>query len=203
MSRIEPRRGAFAELVVMGGKLSYGRRMESGRVFARHPRLMFDYMRFNRAVERGKRVPKGLMELGVLRAATLVGCEFCMDIGSEFARRAGLSDEQLLALSNAHESGLFSEDELLVIDLATGMTRTPGRVEDELMARVNERFGTKGALELVHMIAWENTRARVNVALGIGPEGLLGGQGLRGPGAAGGRRRPRLSCVRRLAGAAR
>ncbi len=176
MSRIEPRRDAFAELVARGGKLSYGRRMESGRVFALHPRLLFDYMRFNRAVERGKRVPKALMELGVLRAATLVGCEFCMDIGSEFARRSGLSDAQLLALPNAHDSGLFSEDELLVIDLATGMTRTPGRVEDELMARVTARFGTKGALELIHMIAWENARARINVALGIAPEGFSEGK---------------------------
>ena len=176
MARIEPRSGAFAEMVVRGGKMTYGRRMESGRVFAQHPRLMFDFVRFNRAVERGRRVPKALMELGVLRAATLVGCEFCMDIGSEFARRAGLSDEKLLALPNAHESGLFSEDELLVIDLATGMTRTPGVVEDELMARVRERFGIKGALELTHMIAWENTRARLNVALDIAPEGFSQGR---------------------------
>lgn len=176
MSRIEPRRGVFGELVSRGSKLAYGRRMESGRVYARHPRLMLDYMRFNRAAERGKRVPKALMELGALRAATMVGCEFCMDIGSEFARRAGLGDEQMLALSDAHESGLFSEDELMVIDLATGMTRTPGVVEDELMDRVTERFGAKGALELVHLIAWENTRARVNIALGIAPEGFSEGK---------------------------
>ncbi|HEU5061820.1 MAG TPA: carboxymuconolactone decarboxylase family protein [Solirubrobacterales bacterium] len=176
MSRIEPRRGAFAELVVRGGKMSYGRRMESARVFAQHPRLMFDYIRFNRAVERGKRVPKVLMELAVLRAATMVGCEFCMDIGSEFARRAGLSDEKVLALSSAHESGLFSEDELLVIDLATGMTQTPGSVDEELMERARERFGVKGTLELVHMIAWENARARINIALGIAPEGFSTGK---------------------------
>lgn len=176
MSRIEPRTGAFAELVVLGSKVSYGRRMDSGRVFAQHPRLMFDYLRFNRAVERGKRVPKVLMELGVLRAATMVGCEFCMDIGSEFARRAGLSDEKVVALSRAHESGLFSEDELLVIDLATGMSSTPGVVDEELMDRVRERFGVKGALELVHMIAWENTRARLNVALDIAPEGFSTGK---------------------------
>lgn len=176
MSRIEPRTGGFAELVVRGGKVSYGRRMESGRVFAQHPRLMFDYIRFNRAVERGKRVPKVLMELAVLRAATMVGCEFCMDIGSEFARRAGLGDEKLLALSQAHESGLFSEDELLVIDLASGMTSTPGAVGDDLMERVCERFGVKGTLELVHMIAWENTRARLNVALDIAPEGFSTGK---------------------------
>jgi 4-carboxymuconolactone decarboxylase len=176
MSRIEPRRGLLGGFVAKASRIAYGREMESGRVMARHPRLMLDYMRFNRAAERGKRVPKALSELAVLRAATIVGCEFCIDIGSEYARRSGLGDEQLLALHEARESGLFSADELLAIDLATGMTRTPGEVSDELMARVVERFGTKGAFELVHLIGWENARARINVALAIGPEGFSEGK---------------------------
>jgi alkylhydroperoxidase family enzyme len=108
-----------------------------------------------------------------------------MDIGSEFARRAGLSDEKVMALARAHESGLFSEDELLVIDLATGMTSTPGIVDDELMERVQQRFGVKGALELVHMIAWENARARLNVAVGIAPEGFSAGKACAVPAVAG------------------
>ncbi|HEU4392584.1 MAG TPA: carboxymuconolactone decarboxylase family protein [Solirubrobacterales bacterium] len=176
MSRIEPRQGVFARLVGRGSRIAYGREMRSAGIYAQHPRLMVDFMRFNRAAERGKRVPKALTELGVLKAATMVGCEFCMDIGSEYARRSGLSDEQLLALHEARESGLFGEDELMVIDLAVGMTRTPGEVSDELMARVRDRFGVKGTLELVHAIAWENTRARVNVALGIEAEGFSEGK---------------------------
>lgn len=176
MSRIEPRQGVFARLVARGSRIAYGRELKSAGVFAQHPRLMVDYMRFNRAAERGKRVPKGLSELAVLKAATIVGCEFCIDIGSEYARRSGLSDQQLLALHEAHGCGLFSDDELLVIDLAGGMSRTPGEVGDELMARVRERFGIKGTLELVQLIAWENTRARMNLALDIGPEGFSEGK---------------------------
>jgi AhpD family alkylhydroperoxidase len=176
MSRIEPRQGVFARIVARGSRVAYGRELKSAGVFAQHPRLMFDYMRFNRAAERGKRVPKALGELAVLRAATLVGCEFCIDIGSEYARRSGLGDRKLLALHEAHGSGLFSADELLVIDLASGMTRTPGAVGDELMARVRQRFGAKGTLELVHLIAWENARARINVALDIAPEGFSDGK---------------------------
>jgi AhpD family alkylhydroperoxidase len=176
MSRIEPRQGIFARIVSRGSRAAYGRELRSAAVYAQHPRLMFDFMRFNRAAERGKRVPEALSELAVLRAATIVGCEFCIDIGSEYARRAGLGDEQLLALPEAHESGLFSDDELLAIDLATGMTRTPGEVGDELMARVRARFGIKGTLELVHLIGWENTRARVNIALGFGAEGFSAGK---------------------------
>ncbi|MCW2988820.1 MAG: hypothetical protein JWM24_1758 [Solirubrobacterales bacterium] len=181
MSRIEPRQGVFARLVARGSRIAYGRELKSAGVFAQHPRLLVDYMRFNRAAERGKRVPKRLSELAVAKAATIVGCEFCMDISSEYARRAGLSDEQLLALHEAHDSGLFSDDELLVIDLATGMSRTPGEVGDELMARVSERFGVKGTLELVELIAWENTRARMNIALGIGAEGFSEGKACAGP----------------------
>jgi 4-carboxymuconolactone decarboxylase len=176
MSRIEPRQGVFADLMARGSRVVYGRELSSSRVYAHHPRLSLDFMRFNRAAERGKRVPKALSELAVLKAATMVGCEFCIDIGSEYARRSGLSDKQLLALHDAHDSGLFGEDELMVIDLAMGMTRTPGEVSDELMSRVSERFGAKGALELVHLIAWENTRARANVALDIGAAGFSEGK---------------------------
>lgn len=176
MQRIEPRRGVFARMVARGGRISYGRELEASGVYALHPRLMIDFMRANRAFERCRHVPKRLAELAVLKAATMVGCEFCIDIGSEYARRSGLSDDQLLALHDAHGSGLFDDDELLVIDLAIGMTRTPGDVGDELMERVVDRFGAKGTLELVHLIAWENTRARANVALGIGAAGFSEGK---------------------------
>ncbi len=174
--RIEPRQGFFANAVVRGARVSFGRDMESGRVFARHPRLMFSYMRGNRAPEHTPHVPKLLAELGVLRAATMVGCSFCIDIASEYSRRAGLSDDQLRALHEAHASGLFDDDQLLVIDLATGMSVTPGQVDEELMQRAQARFGVKGTMELVRLIAWENARSRLNVAFGIGAEGFSAGK---------------------------
>jgi AhpD family alkylhydroperoxidase len=186
MPRIEPRRGAFANVVARGARKTYGRDMKSARVFAWHPRLMVGYMRYNRAVERTPRVPKLLAELAVVRAATLVGCEFCMDISSEYARRAGLSEAQLLKLHDAHSSGLFDEDQLLVIDLATGMSVTPGTVDDELIDRTRARFGVKGTMELVQLIAWENARARMNVALDIGAEGFSAGKACALPYAAAG-----------------
>ena len=176
MSRIEPRQGTFAGIVAGGARKTYGRDMESARVYAQHPRLMFGYMRYNRAAEHTPRVPKLLADLAVTRAATLVGCEFCMDIGSEFARRSGLTEDQLRNLHDAHASGLFDDDQLLVIDLATGMSVTPGQVDDEVMERVQTRFGVKGTMELVQLIAWENARARMNIALDVGAEGFSAGK---------------------------
>jgi 4-carboxymuconolactone decarboxylase len=176
MSRIEPRKGLLANFFAFGARKQFGRELESARVFAYHPRLSIGYMRYNRAAERTPHVPKLLAELGVLRAASMVGCEFCIDISSEYSRRAGLTDEQMLSLHDAHASGLFDADQLLVIDLATGMSGTPGRVDEELMERVRTRFGVKGALELTQLIAWENARARMNVAFGYGAEGFSDGK---------------------------
>lgn len=175
-SRIEPRKGLLANFFALGARRSYGRDLESARVFAWHPRLSFGFLRHNRAAERTPHVPKLLAELGVLRAASMVGCEFCIDISSEYTRRAGLTEEQMLSLHDAHASGLFDADQLMVIDLATGMTGTPGQVDDELMERVQARLGVKGTMELVRLIAWENSRARMNVALGFGAAGFSEGK---------------------------
>jgi 4-carboxymuconolactone decarboxylase len=163
-------------LIAWTGRKSYGRDLVSARVYARNPRLLFGWLRYNKSSERAPHVPKALAELAVLRAASMVGCEFCIDIGSEFARRSGLSDEQLLSLHDAQASGLFDADQLMVIDLASGMSSTPGEVDDELMGRVRARFGVKGTMELVQLIAWENSRARQNIALGLGAEGFSSGK---------------------------
>jgi AhpD family alkylhydroperoxidase len=184
--RIEPRRGLFADIVAWSARRSYGRDLGSARVYAQHPRMMFGWMRYNRAAERAPHVPKALAELAVLRAASMVGCEFCIDIGSEFARRCGLSDEQLLSLHDAHASGLFDADQMLVIDLATAMSTTPAEVDDELIERVRARFGVKGTMELAQLIAWESSRARLNVALGLGAEGFSTGKACALPYAAAG-----------------
>jgi 4-carboxymuconolactone decarboxylase len=176
MSRIEPSRGLLSNFFGFGARKTFGRDLESARVFAHHPRQAFGYMRYNRAAERTSHVPKLLAELGVLRAASMVGCEFCIDISSEYTRRAGLTDEQMLSLHDAHASELFDADQLMVIDLATGMSSTPGQVDDALMERVQARLGVKGTLELTQLIAWENARARQNVALGFGAEGFSEGK---------------------------
>jgi AhpD family alkylhydroperoxidase len=43
-------------------------------------------------------VPERLKVLAELKAGTLTRCAYCIDIGSQIARRVGVSDQQLLAL---------------------------------------------------------------------------------------------------------
>jgi AhpD family alkylhydroperoxidase len=149
--------------------------IEPLEAFAHAPGLLYGYAALELANERARSVPKKIKELVVLKAATLMGCEYCMDIGSAVARRSGLSDEQLLALARYRESGLFDADEVLALDYAVALSRTPVVVSDELFAALRERFDDRALVELTQVIALENYRSRFNMALDIGSAGFTEG----------------------------
>jgi 4-carboxymuconolactone decarboxylase len=143
--------------------------------FAHRPALLLGYGMLELANQRPGVVPTRLKETVFLKAATLLGCEYCVDIGSAVARRSGLSDEQLLALHRHRESGLFDELEMLALDYTVALTRTPVEVPDELFEALRSRLGDAGMVELTQLIALENYRSRFNVALEIGSAGFSEG----------------------------
>ncbi len=149
--------------------------IEPLHAYALAPRLMLGYGIFEMATAKLTRMPERLKLLAELKAATLTNCEYCIDIGSQIARRAGLSDAQLLALPRYSASELFDELEKLVLDYAVGMSRTPVAVSDELFAELRRRFDDAQLVELTNIIALENMRGRFNLALGIGSAGFTEG----------------------------
>jgi AhpD family alkylhydroperoxidase len=119
-----------------------------------------------------RQVDPALVELAVLKAATVVGCEFCIDIGSFLARREnGVTDEQIRELHRHRESPAFDERERLVLDYAEAMSQTPVHVDDALFAALRERFDEQQLVALTSAIAWEQYRARFNGAFDLGPDG--------------------------------
>jgi AhpD family alkylhydroperoxidase len=175
--RIAPATGVQARFAVWAARRQYGPEMvESATVYARHPRLTRWFALFNRQVEGRGVIPEHLQHLAVLKAATVVECEFCIDIGSELARRAGLTDPQLLALHDPEPSDLFTAEELEVIAFAHGMSLTPAAVDDATAAAITERFGEQGLIELSYLVAWENFRARLNAGLDLGAGGFSEGK---------------------------
>lgn len=172
-SPIAPATGLQARLTIWSARRLYGEPIAaSTAIYARHPRLLRWFGLFNRAVERPGAVPEPLLHLAALKAATIAECAFCIDIGSEYARRAGLTDAQLLALHDPEPSGLFSSDELLVIAFAEQLTATPAISDPDTIAAVISRFGDRGLIELAYLISWENLRARLNTGLAIEPGGF-------------------------------
>jgi AhpD family alkylhydroperoxidase len=145
------------------------------KVMAHHPRVLAGYGAMEQAVMSSHRCPENLKALAELKAATLTGCDFCIDIGSAIAQRHGVSERQLREFLIYRESDAFSPLERLVIDYAVGISRTPVEVPDELFAGLREHLDDAQIVELTNAIAWENYRGRFNWALGIGSDGFSDG----------------------------
>jgi 4-carboxymuconolactone decarboxylase len=156
-------------------KKKMGRVGEPVRVTAHAPELLAGWGMFELASERADRVERRTKTLAVLKAAQLTGCEWCLDFGSAISRAEGIGDEELAALVDYRASDRFSETEKLVLDYATGMTRTPTEVSDELFDELRKRFDDAQLVELTSIIALENYRGRFNWALGIEQEGFCEG----------------------------
>jgi alkylhydroperoxidase family enzyme len=179
MARIDgvPKRNAspLVRLIYRLSRRRLGRDVEPIAVYAHAPRLLLGYGLLEQATAGQHRVPEHLKVLAETKAAALVNCEFCCDIASSIAREAGVSERQLLALPRYAESKEFSELERLVLDYATAMTRTPATVTDEMTASLREHFDERQLVELTHVIALENMRARFNSAFDMTPAGFSEG----------------------------
>lgn len=121
------------------------------------------------------RMPAQLKTLAAAKAAMVVSCEFCLDIGAELARIGGIAEEKLRALTTYADSPLLSDDEKLVVEFAAAISSSPAVVSDNLRERLESRFTRSQVTELAAEVAWENQRARLNQALGVRPSGFSDG----------------------------
>ena len=94
-----------------------------------------------------------------------------MDINSAVGRKAGLSDEKLLALTG-NDLSVFTDVERLLIELADALAEAPANVSDDLYTRLRNQFSEEQLLELGGQIAFENFRARLNRLFDVGSDNL-------------------------------
>ena len=153
----------------------FGRSMEPLRGYARSNPVMIALAGLEMGMERARHVDPRLRGLAELRVAALVGCRFCLDIGSLVVRRLGVPAPQLLDLNRHAESAAFSAEEKAVLEYADRMTATPVTVRDEDVVRLRAFLDERQLVELTAAIAHENLRARMNHALGYGAEGFSNG----------------------------
>jgi alkylhydroperoxidase family enzyme len=104
----------------------------------------------------------------------MIGCEFCVDLGSQICRNSGLSDEELLALPRYRQSDLFTAREKLALDYTVAVMRTPVEVTDELFAKMKEHFSDEQLVEITALLTVVNTD-RFNAAFGISSAGFSEG----------------------------
>jgi AhpD family alkylhydroperoxidase len=151
-----------------------GSGLEPMEIWAYQPKMMFGMGKFNQAVRKGKSVDERLKNLVELKGAQMIGCEFCVDLGSQICRNSGFSDEELLALARYRQSDLFTEREKLALDYTVAVMRTPVEVTDELFARMKEHFSDKQLVEITALLTLVNVD-RFNAAFAIGSAGFSEG----------------------------
>ena len=177
MSRLAPAepRGLdpIRRLSFRTAKRMYGRELEPTTVIAPHRPLLAGLGALSLADERFSHAGDDhLKHRARLRAAQVIGCEWCLDFGSYLAQKAGGSEAKLRELSTWRESDQFDPLERLVIEYAEAMTNTPPTVSDELSARLLDRLGPAAMVELTVFIAFSNFATRSNTALGIESQGF-------------------------------
>ena len=176
MSRLgRARGGPVARVSAWVARRDLGEVPEPLEVTARSPWILRGYVGFELGLMRARAVDRKLSELAQLKAASVVGCEWCLDIGSAIAAHAGVTPGQVAEIVRHRESEHFDEREKLVLDYAAAMSRTPVDVPDELFTELRRRFSEEQLVELTAAIAWENYRARFNWALEIEPQGFTRG----------------------------
>lgn len=153
---------------------AHGSGIEPVEVWAHRPKMLSGMGKFQQAVRKGTAVDERLKNLVELKGAQMIGCEYCVDLGSQICRNAGLSDDELLALPGYRQSELFTEREKTALDYAVGVTRTPVEMSDELFGRMQEHFSDEQMVEITALLTVVNLD-RFNAAFGIGSAGFSEG----------------------------
>jgi alkylhydroperoxidase family enzyme len=157
-----------------GREAGHGSGIEPVEIWAHQPKIMSGMGKFQQAVRKGNSVDERLKYLVELKGAQMIGCEFCVDLGSQICRNSGFSDEELLALPRYRQSDLFTEHEKLALDYTVAVMRTPVEVTDELFARMKEHFTDEQLVEITALLTVVNLD-RLNAAFWIDSAGFSEG----------------------------
>ena len=174
MVKMAYRFGPKMAMKLTGRAPQRGSGIEPMEFWAYQPKMMMGMGRFNQAVRKGHSVEDRLKNLIELKGAQMIGCEFCVDLGSQICRHSGLSDEELLALPNYRSSDLFTDREKVALDYTVAVMRTPVEMTDELFARMMEHFTEAQVVEITAHLTLVNLD-RFNAALGLASAGFSDG----------------------------
>ena len=157
-----------------GREASIGSGIEPMEIWAHKPKLMMAMGKFNGAIRKPGALEARIRNLCELKGSAMIGCEFCLDLGSQICRNSGFSDEELLAIPRYKSSELFNEREKVALDYTVAVMRTPVEVTDELFAELQEHYTTEQIVELTALLTLVNLD-RFNAAFDIGSAGFSEG----------------------------
>jgi AhpD family alkylhydroperoxidase len=168
-------RNPLLRLVFWVAHRRFGQPVEPLQGYARNGAVLAAMTGLEIGMERATRLDMRLKQLAELRVAALVGCRFCLDIGSALVAKIGVTPAQVRELNDYEASAAFSALEKVVLRYADRMTETPVEIDDHLVSSLLAHMDEAQLVELTAAIAHENLRARMNHALGYDAAGFAEG----------------------------
>jgi 4-carboxymuconolactone decarboxylase len=135
------------------------------KALGNHPKLVAAWTEFSKTLRHDTRTPRALRELVILRGAQLVRSEYEWAQHLPMARKAGVREEQILALPEWRNSAEFDAREKAA--LALGEAVTLGRVSDEVYQEAARHFDHHDYVELALVAAFYAMVARMLDAMGV------------------------------------
>ncbi len=112
-------------------------------------------------------VPPQVLALCHHRASQINGCGVCLDGGFRLMKRAGETDERMVAVAAWRDAPYFTDAERAALALTEAVTRLSDRedpVPDAVWAEAAKHFGEKALAALLLHISVTNVFNRMNVA---------------------------------------
>jgi AhpD family alkylhydroperoxidase len=159
--------GIYGTLLKAVSRKMFGQVPEGAGVMWHHPAVLKDSMSFGRKVDSWNRLDPGLASFAAMAAAGAIGCGFCLDLHYFLTHSRGLDEAKAREVPRWRQSTAFTPLERRVMEYAEAMSQTPVTVTDEMSAALLEELGAAALVELTARVAFMNSSARGNVALGI------------------------------------
>ncbi|HEY3570000.1 MAG TPA: carboxymuconolactone decarboxylase family protein [Thermoanaerobaculia bacterium] len=130
------------------------------------PDAMKALQALGKATEKG--APSKTIGLIQLRASQINGCSVCLDMHSRQMKKAGETDERLLAVAAWRDTPYFTEAERAALALTEAVTRLSDRedpVPDAVWQDAARHYDEAGLASLLLAIATINVWNRLNVSI--------------------------------------
>ena len=114
-------------------------------------------------------VPAATLGLVELRASQINGCSVCVDMHWRLMRKAGETDDRLLAVAAWRHVPYFTDAERAALALTEAVTRLSDRedpVPDAIWVEAARHYDEKALAALILAIAGINVWNRLNAAVG-------------------------------------
>ena len=137
------------------------------KTFSNSPFLAMAFLPINALAQRewdGTSISGKIKELIVIKTSQTNGCKYCYAHNTSLGRAAGITHEQIEAISKNEisESALFNTQEVLALKWAEAVTLNLAAKNNELFEELKINFTEKQIVEMTILCAMFNMINRIN-----------------------------------------